>query len=282
MSASPPAAAGGREAGGRELLAIERRPLVEVRELGAVARVVGRELLGPRAGLHAGREDHPRPVLVLHGLLGARGHQQADRLLLLLGEVGQQAGGAREDRDGLHCRRREAEVEHDRRDRHRDVHRERLAPRLGHARRASAGRAVRGARSPRGRRRARGSARRAGRAAGGPDGRTRAPCRPTRGSRAATSRAAASGVLARRHPRLRRLEHPRALLRRAEDDRAAAEDPRRDGALQRVRGRPRASSARRRWSASCRARRSPRAAGRGSSAAPRSARGRRAAGGSTR
>ena len=61
------------------------------------------------------------------------------------------------------------------------------------------------------------------------------------------------------------LEQPRARLRRAEHDRAGAEDPGGDGALQRLRARPRASAAPRRSTASARARRSPRAAGRGRS-----------------
>ena len=51
--------------------------------------------------------------------------------MLLLGEVGEQAGGAGEDRDRLHRVRREAELEHHGRDRHRDVHGQRLAPDLG-------------------------------------------------------------------------------------------------------------------------------------------------------
>ena len=57
---------------------------------------------------------------------------------LLLGQVGEQAGRAREDRHRLHGGGREAEVEHHRGDRHRDVHRQRLAPGLGRRRRGSA------------------------------------------------------------------------------------------------------------------------------------------------
>ena len=126
--------------------------------------------------------------LVGDRFLGPRRHHEAERLLLLLGEVGQQAGGAREDRHRLDRRRREAEVEHHRRDRHRDVHRQRLAPRiLGRVAQAAA-RAARADRSPRARRRARGCARRADRAGGGPGGRSpasarrpsRTPSRPLR------------------------------------------------------------------------------------------------------
>ena len=46
--------------------------------------------------------------LVLDRLLRLPRHQEAERLLLLLGEVGEQAGGAREERHGLHGRRRES------------------------------------------------------------------------------------------------------------------------------------------------------------------------------
>ncbi len=83
---------------------------------------------------------------------------------------------------------REAEVEHHRRDRHRDVHRQRLAPGCRPRRRGSGARAGRAARSRRARPRARGSARRAGRAAGEPGGRSRAPCRRRRGSHARSAR----------------------------------------------------------------------------------------------
>ncbi len=50
----------------------------------------------------------------------------------------------------------------------------------------------------------------------------------------ATSRATAAGSAPAATSCLRVLEQPRALLRRAEDDGAAAEDPRRDGSLQRA------------------------------------------------
>ena len=115
-----------------ELRAVERGALEEVGELPAVARVVDRELLGPRQGLDLGREHQPPPSRRLVGdrLLGPPAMQEPDRLLALLGEVGEEAGRAREQRHRLDGRGREAEVEHDRRDRDRDVHRERLAPGL--------------------------------------------------------------------------------------------------------------------------------------------------------
>ena len=99
----------------------------------------------------------------------------------------------------------------------------------------------------------------------------RQPCRPaSRIARAISRHGAGSPPAADVASRL--LEQPRAVLGRAEDDRAAAEDARRDGALQRggVGGErhPRGDVR----SASARARRSRRAAGRGRSAAPRSAR----------
>ena len=193
---------------------------------------------------------------------------------LLLGEVREQAGGAREDRDRLDGVGREAEVEHHRRDRHRDVHRERLAPGLGD-RVAEAAREqdVRPAHAagvgeledPLGARVDRPVNRMA---------EARQPCRRPRGSRAPPRRATAAGARAGDHPRLRLLEQPRARLGGAEDDRARSRGspPRRRPAASR--GRRRASSGPRRWSASSRARRSRRAAGRGRSAAPRSARGR--------
>ena len=80
--------------------------------------------------------------------------------------------------------RREAEVEHHGRDRHRDVHRQRPAPGLGGRVAEARARAPRAARSRRARRRARGCARRAGRAAGGRDGRSPAAGPPARGPRA--------------------------------------------------------------------------------------------------
>ena len=61
MSASPPAAGGG-ESRRCQLLAIEGRALEEVGELGAIARIVDGELLGPRTGLDLGREHQSGPV----------------------------------------------------------------------------------------------------------------------------------------------------------------------------------------------------------------------------
>ena len=120
-SSRPPFRAG-------ELLAVERRALEQVGELRAVALAVEGELLVPGAGLDLGLEDH---ALVLDRVLGRGREQEADRLLLLLGEVREEARRPGEDRDGLRRRRREAEVEQHRGDRHRDVHRQRLAPDLG-------------------------------------------------------------------------------------------------------------------------------------------------------
>ena len=153
-------------------------------------------------------------------------------MLLLLGQMGEQAGRAREDRNGLHGGGRKAQVEHHRGDRHGDVHRQRLAPGLGHgvaeaAREQDVGPAhpagVGELEDPLGARVERPVNRMAESrhlAAGGVD-RTRDLLGDRR------------GLATGRHLLLRLLEQPRARLGRAEDDRAAAEDPRRDGALQR-------------------------------------------------
>src|SRR3954464_14404682 len=69
-------------------------------------------------------------LLVVDQLLGGRRHREPARGLLLLGQVREQARRPRQDRDRLHDRRGEAEVEQYRRHRHRDVHRQRLAPRF--------------------------------------------------------------------------------------------------------------------------------------------------------
>src|SRR4051794_38220120 len=66
--------------------------------------------------------------LVGDGVLGRVRHHEADRVLLLLGQVAQQAGRPGEDRHGLDDRRAEAQVQEHRRHRHRDVQRQRLAP----------------------------------------------------------------------------------------------------------------------------------------------------------
>ena len=64
-------------------------------------------------------------------LLALRGHQEADRRLGLLDAMGDESGGAREDRHGANEARRNLDVAKRRRDRHRDVHRQRFAPDLG-------------------------------------------------------------------------------------------------------------------------------------------------------
>src|SRR6476661_5410270 len=79
------------------------------------------------------REKVFGPGLVLDRLLRSRRHEEAEGQLLLLGQVSKEAGGARQNRNGLDGGGRKAQVEHHRRDGHRDVHRERLAPGLGHA-----------------------------------------------------------------------------------------------------------------------------------------------------
>jgi len=146
--------------------------------------------------------------------------------------VGEQAGCAREDRYGLHSGRRKSEVEHHRRHRQGDVHRQRLAPGLGHAvpegaREQDVGPAhaadVCELENPLGARVERPVDRMAEArhlAALGPD------ClRDLVGD--------GCGVTAGGHLFLRLLEQPRALLGGAEDDGPGAEDPRRDGPLQR-------------------------------------------------
>jgi hypothetical protein len=46
------------ETGRRQLLAVERRPVEEVRELRSVRRIVVRELIRPRDGLDVRLKDH--------------------------------------------------------------------------------------------------------------------------------------------------------------------------------------------------------------------------------
>ncbi len=122
MSASPPASSRGCEA---ELLPVERRALEQVRELRAVGRVVERELLVPRTRLDLRLEHHSAARrLVRDGLLGLPGQEEAERVLLLLGEVREQARGAREDRNRLDGRHRSS--------------RGRASPRRSGARRSSA------------------------------------------------------------------------------------------------------------------------------------------------
>ena len=163
--------------------------------------------------------------------------------------------------------RREAEVEHHGRDRHRDVHRERLAPGLVRRRRGSArasatcGPRRRARRASSRMRSARGSS---GLWTGWPKPGSLSPASRT----SARSRGDRSASLARRA--CASLEQPRALLGRAEEHRARSRGSRRRPRPAASRGRRRASSARRRSWASSRARRSRPAAGRGSSAGRRS------------
>ena len=193
-------------------------------------------------------------------------------MLLLLGQMSEQAGRAREDRNGLHGGGRKAQVEHHRRDRHGDVHRERLAPGLGHriaeaTREQDVGPAhpagIRELENPLGAR----------------------VERPV--NRMAEARHLAAGSMDRTRDVLgdrRGLATGRHLLLRLSSSRAHDSDvPRMTGPQPRIpaatapaaiRGRRQASCARRRWWASSRARRSRRAAGRGRSAGRRSARGR--------
>src|SRR5439155_26272989 len=70
-------------------------------------------------------------IAVLDRLLRLCREQEADGLLLLLGEMCVQTRRACEDRHGLHSSRRVAEVEHHGGDGKGDIERERLAPRLG-------------------------------------------------------------------------------------------------------------------------------------------------------
>ena len=199
----------------REPVAVERRALAEVGDLGAEGRVVERELLLPRSSLDVSARTRPPPrrpppARARSGAPAPRPDARAGRRCA--------RGSARPSPTW-----REPEVEQDRGDRQRDVHRQRLAPDLvdGVAEGARAS-ATFGPLTP-ARRRARGSVRRAGRAACAPDGRSREPCRRRRGSRARPPRALRPDA-----------EQPGALLRGAEDDGPAAEDPGGDGALQRA------------------------------------------------
>ena len=202
-----------------ELLAVERRALEEVGELRAVALVVERELLVPRADVSSSvartRPPPPRRAARRKPIGCSRSSARCASRLAVRARIG----------TALTAVGGEAEVEQHRGDRHRDVHRQRLA-RPRRPRRGTRAQRRRARRSRRARRRARGSARRAGRPACAPDGRSPAPCR-----RAARISRATSAGARRRRPR----EQPRALLRRAEHDRAGAEDPGRDRALERVR-----------------------------------------------
>ena len=177
MSASPPTGGGVGEARGRELVAVEARAGEEIGDLRAVGRVVGRACASQGSVSIAGsrirrrrrrRRSLPRRAPPSGSRSGARCSSA---------RWASSAGGAGEDRDRLQHRRREVEVEQHRGDRHRDVHRQRLAPGRGDRRLGRRARAPRAGRRRRAPRPARGCARRAGRPACAADGRSRAPCR---------------------------------------------------------------------------------------------------------
>ena len=225
---------------GRELLAVERRALEQVARAARGRPRRRRRAARPRAGAR-----RQLPALVADRLL-RRARPSGSRSAARCSSARCASRPAVRARIGIALTTGggEAEVEHDRGDRHRDVHRQRPAPRVGDARRAGAGEQRRAGRSRRARRRARGCAPRAGRADGGPDARSRAARSPAAWMSAASAAATCAGSLARGHALLAALEQARAVLGRAQDDRAAAEDPGRHGALERVRGRRPASSAR--------------------------------------
>ena len=132
--------------------------------------------------------------------------------------------------------RREAEIEHHRRDRQRDVHRQPPTPGVRVRPRAGSGRAVTcGPATPR----ASASSRiRSARGSIGAVNRVPEPRRPGSGGVDRTrdvAGATAVGFAARGDGRLRLLEHPRALLGGAEDHRSAPEDAGRDRPLERAR-----------------------------------------------
>ena len=235
ISASPPAAAAEPNRRG-ELLAIEGRALEAGRRAGR-----GR----PRRRSRAARPtDAPRPrarasarrsrtALVVDRLLGLARHQEAERVL---------AAPRRGARAGRRCARAAGSPS-----RWRPGSRGRASPPRSASRRSSS------AACPRPRRPRRGTRARAAtcgpltprasassriRSARGSSGRWTGWPKPGALPPAAwisraISSATAAGVAAGDDLRLRLLEQPRARLGRAEDDRAAAEDPRRDGALQR-------------------------------------------------
>ena len=97
-----PAGVRGRvDAGRRQLLPVEGRALEQVGELRPVGRVVDGELLRPRPGLDLGRAASPG--LYVGGSYSTASSasaaiREAERPLPLLGEVGEEAGGAGEDR----------------------------------------------------------------------------------------------------------------------------------------------------------------------------------------
>src|SRR5215213_2924693 len=165
-------------------------------------------------------------------LLRLVGHPEADRILLLLGQVREQARRAGQDRDRLHDRGGEAELQQHGGHRHRDVHRQRLAPGLVHGVADAAGEldvgpadaALVGQLQDALRARVGGLVHRVAEA-------REAAARLVCLSRDLPRRLPALGAAV--HPPLRLLEQRGALLRGAEQHRAAAQDPRRDRALQR-------------------------------------------------
>ena len=218
-----------------QLLAIERRALEEVLELRAVGGIVDGHLLGPRTGFDLGREHQGHPSF------GSRSYWIASSALpamskptglLLLGQMREQAGGTSQKRNRLHGGRREAQIEQHRRGGHGDIHRQRLAPRLCDriaevTRKQDVGPAdpagvceledafSTGVERPVDR------MPKAGRLVAGSVDLTR--------QLVGDGRRVATGE----HLLLSLLEQSRARLRRAENDGAGAEDPRRQRALQR-------------------------------------------------
>ena len=131
MASRPPASPAECDPRVGELLPVEARALEEVGELLAVRDVVERELLVPRAGLDLGCEHHSAGGRYSTASSAFGGHEEA--------RAGCSCSSAR-------CARRlavrarigtartmvggKAEIEHDGGDRHRDVERQRLAPRV--------------------------------------------------------------------------------------------------------------------------------------------------------
>ena len=202
----PACSLGGCDAGGGELLAVERRALEEVRELHAVARGRRARAARPRERLDLGGEHQlgrrrtaartrppPRPRPPAGSPSGrSRSSARCASRPAVRARIGTAFTGVR----------REAEVEHHGGDRHRHVQRQRLSHAVGDGVAQAPREQRRGARSRRARPRARGSARPAGRAAGAPDARTPAPCRrPMRGR---------AGDLRPRPPPARRRPRPAA------------------------------------------------------------------------
>ena len=96
----------GGESRRRQLLAIEGRAVEEVGELGAIGSIVDGQLLCPRPGLDLGREHHGsgssgrRRYSIASSALPAI--RKPSGMLLLLGQMSEQARRAGENRNGLH------------------------------------------------------------------------------------------------------------------------------------------------------------------------------------